>query len=118
MSEEPKEINDIADMKIGMGATYHVGSDSYAATVTKIVDGKVVQTRDDIAKRTDSNGLSGPQVYEYTANPKGDMKHWRVNRSGRWVEVSFNARTKRWQSPDSVYRIVFGEREHHVDPDF
>ncbi len=59
---------------VGMGATIHVGSDSYPATVIQVTrNGKRLVIQEDIAIRIDNNGMSESQEYTYEPNPHGDI---------------------------------------------
>jgi len=64
----------------GQGGSYSVGSDRHPITIigwTK--SGKTIYYRAANAKRTDSNGLSECQSYEFTPNPNGrvSVATWR-----------------------------------------
>jgi hypothetical protein len=80
--------------QIGDGATYLAWSDRYAYTIVDVihyVSGKqkgevkaVVATRD-IAKRTDSNGMSDSQGYEYTTNPDATRQTYTKRKDGKFI---------------------------------
>ncbi len=57
--------------EVGMGATIIYWSDREPATITEVSkDFKKVWIVQDDAKRTDSNGASEDQRYEYTSKPR------------------------------------------------
>lgn len=59
---------------VGMAATVCYLTDRHAATVVKVsASGSKVTVQEDTAKRTDANGMSEMQTYEYTANPQGTL---------------------------------------------
>jgi len=58
--------------EVGMAATIHIGSDSHPATVIQVTrNGKRVVVQEDLATRTDNNGMSESQQYTYQADPTG-----------------------------------------------
>lgn len=73
---------------VGMGATIHVGSDSYPATVIQVTrNGKRVVIQEDIATRIDSNGMSESQDYKYEPNPQGEIHIVTLRKDGRYRET-------------------------------
>lgn len=70
--------------EVGMGATILLWTDRYACTVTK-VEPKRVTVREDVATRTDANGMSDAQSYAYHADPNGREWVFTLRKSGRWV---------------------------------
>ena len=73
---------------VGMGATIHVGSDSYPATVIQVTrNGKRVVIQEDIATRIDNNGMSESQDYTYEPNPKGEIHIVTLRKDGRYRET-------------------------------
>jgi hypothetical protein len=86
---------------VGMGATIHVGSDAYPATVIQVTrNGKRVVIQEDIATRIDNNGMSESQDYTYEPNPEGEIhivilcKDGRYRESGTTTPVSIGFRRK------------------------
>ena len=91
-------------LKIGDGATVCIGTDRYAATVTKISKGAtriVVQL--DKATRTDDNGMSEQQTYDHEPDPDGEL-------------LTFNRGKFRWRNSSRV--LVLGQRRTYRDPSF
>lgn len=73
---------------VGMGATIHVGSDSYPATVIQVTrNGKRVVIQEDTATRIDSNGMSESQDYKYEPNPQGEIHIVTLRKDGRYRET-------------------------------
>ena len=108
---------------VGMGATILMWTDRHAATIIDTwKDTKkgtiYVHVREDTAKRTDTNGYGGTQVYEYSPNFNGTKSVFRQEPDGSWMQVvpgSGNRVT--WKkSPGPGLRI--GEREAYRDPCF
>lgn len=72
--------------EVGMGATILSFSDRHAATVVEILTPKKVVIQRDNAKRTDSNGMSESQDYEFTPDPNGAKIIITLRKNGRWLE--------------------------------
>lgn len=93
--------------EVGMGVTYGCWTDRYAATIIKVSpSGKTITVRDDIAIRTDKNGLSESQTYRYEPGTGGTKTFRITTRHGR----------KNWRS--GVYRATVGIRNAYRDPSF
>jgi len=59
-------------IEVGQGGSYGIGSDRYPVTIigwTK--SGKTIWYQTATGKRTDNNGMSECQSYEFTPNPNG-----------------------------------------------
>lgn len=57
-----------------MGVTMSVGSDRYPGTIVEIsASGKRIVFQEDIATRTDTNGMSESQSYTFQPDPNGSM---------------------------------------------
>ena len=106
------------ESKIGMGATVLAGTDRYPATVTGVFNlSKMVSVREDVAVRTDKNGMSEIQEYEYHDNPVGRCFHFRKAKNGVWEEVQWNPMTQRWNKING-YGLRLGERDKYHDFSF
>lgn len=69
---------------VGMGATILGYSDRHAATVVSVSkDGKSVDIQRDTATRTDKNGMSECQDYEYSPTPTPPSRATLSARTGR-----------------------------------
>jgi hypothetical protein len=100
---------DQVQVEVGMGATKYVGSDRYPFTVVKILSPKRIVVQMDKATRTDSNGLSEQQEYQYEPNPNGSEYTISLRKDGRWYEVGQPAK---WTC------FIVGHRSMHQDPHF
>lgn len=69
---------------VGDGATILMFSDRHAATVVEAGPKRIVIQRD-IAKRTDDNGMSESQTYEFTPDPTAPKIAYTLRKNGRWV---------------------------------
>lgn len=64
----------VSKPEVGMGATISYHSDRSAATIIKVSkSGKSFYIQEDTAVRTDKNGMSEIQEYEFTPNPNGSV---------------------------------------------
>jgi hypothetical protein len=96
-------------IEIGSGATIVIGTDRDAATVIAVSkSGRKVTVQRDIARRTDSNGMSDQQHYEYARNPEGEVVTFSLRKNGRWWQVG--------RSGGLVLRL--GERDSFYDYNF
>lgn len=115
-------------LTVGMGATIHGYSDSYACTVIEFsANGKRVKVQEDEA--TLLNGFnsgepdalqfeqggfcghtSGTQRWECKPNPKGAIRTFSLRKNGRWVESGGTA--------TGGTRLTLGVRHHHYDFNF
>lgn len=90
-----------------MGATICYGSDRIPATVIQITNsGKRIILQEDIAIRTDHNGMSECQNYIYSRNLEGDVHIASLRKDGSF-RIS-NSRTK----------VVIGVRQKYYDYSF
>lgn len=79
--------------EVGMGCTELFCSDRKAATIVEISkSGKQLWVVRDKAVRTDNNGMSESQEYEFT--PQEDCgtnrRHYKLRKTGHWVEAGAN----------------------------
>lgn len=94
------------DAEVGMGATILFWTDRHAGTVTYVSpSGLTCQVREDAVARTDSNGMSECQTYEYTPDPDGRL----------WT---FRRGLKGWRGVNKGPGLVLGERRHYHDFSF
>jgi hypothetical protein len=101
---------------VGMGATMTGYTDRHAGTVVSW-DGKIVSVQHDDVRRTDGNGMSDAQSYEFTPNPNAPVEHYRRDKADRWVRVVRNEETGRWNSKD-YGGLILGFRDHYYDFSF
>lgn len=70
---------------VGMGATELGWTDRHAYTVVEVQTPKRIVVQADNTKRTDKNGMSEMQVYEYTPNPNAAKEVLTLRKNGRWI---------------------------------
>lgn len=103
--------------EIGMGATLLGWSDRKAATVIELFKkGKYnyVVVQQDNATRTDKNGMSDSQHYDYTPNLEGSKTTFRILENGfQKVYVNHNNRFV-----NTSGGVMFGERDEYYDYSF
>lgn len=92
---------------VGMGATIHVGSDAYPATVIQVTrNGRRVVIQEDIATRIDQNGISEIQEYTYEPNPQGTIHVVTLRKDGQYRESG------------TTTPVSIGSRRKYYDPSF
>ncbi len=96
--------------EVGMGATITMHSDRHACTITQIVSERMVVVQEDCAVRTDKNGMSYSQTYEYDRDRTGLCYTFSLRKNGRWVCVN--------ESQKDGTGLVIGERDHYFDFSF
>lgn len=116
---------------VGMGATILGWTDRYAGTIVEVYETStskrwkyqiVVQL--DNAQRTDSNGLSESQDYQYSPNPNGAKYVFNCERNGgAWIEMrDVNVDTPNYRRlvvpVGSRKGLRIGERDQYRDPSF
>jgi hypothetical protein len=90
---------------VDIGATIHLHTDRYAGTVVAITpSGLTVTVQRDKATRTDTNGQSDSQSWEYECDPKGKLYKFRKTKDG-------------WRSVEG-FRATFGTRSEFYDFSF
>jgi len=97
--------------EIGMGATICHWSDRIAGTIIEVKKDKnklikFITIQVDNAIRTDSNGMSESQVYEYTPDSDGMTYIFKLRKDGTW---------KRSNSADG---LIIGTRIQYYDYSF
>ena len=106
------------DINVGDGATFLMWTDRKAATVIDVfTKGKYTYftIQEDNVSRIDSNGMSDAQSYEYTPNPEGCTKTFRVTENG-YQAVYVNPETGRFVNTSG--NVIVGRRSHHHDYSF
>ena len=103
---------------VGMGATLLSWTDRNPGTVVEVNHRKrFIVVQDDDYRRTDKNGLSESQAYEYTPNPNGHRRIFRKMKDGRWAEHVVNPDTKRLVKAGGC-GLLLGRREKYHDFSF
>ena len=107
--------------EVGMGATICGWSDRHPATIQSIetIRGKTyIGITGDTAVRTDDNGFSESQEYDYTSNPNATQSYYRFDeKKQQWVGVIQNPTTGRWKL-NGNRGLIIGLREKYYDFSF
>jgi hypothetical protein len=77
-SQEPEVVE-------GMGATMLMYTDRKPFTIIEVVNQKEIRLQADNYVRTDNNGMSDSQNYEYSPNPLGTIYTATKRKNGHWV---------------------------------
>lgn len=96
--------------EVGMGATELMWSDRYASTIVEVSENKkTVTIQNDKAVRTDNNGMSDSQRYEYTPDTKMPKTVYTLRKNGQYVKkgMGMNGTT-----------LLIGKREQYRDYTF
>jgi hypothetical protein len=73
--------------EVGDGVTVCYWSDKHAGTIISVsASGKQIVVQQDKATRTDDNGMSDRQSYDYEPDPNGQMWRFSLRKNGRWIE--------------------------------
>lgn len=71
--------------EVGMGVTIQYGSDSEPATIIQVSQsGKRIVLQKDSYTRTDNNGMSESQTYDYQPDPQGTIHIATLRKDGRY----------------------------------
>lgn len=101
-----------AEPEIGMGVTFLDWTDRSPGTIVEIrPDGKIGVQADNYV-RTDKNGFSEQQTYDYTPNPEAPVCYFQKDKDGRWEGTQFNPATKRWKKNSQRISVGFREKYH------
>ena len=95
---------------VGMGVTYCVGSDRYPYTVVEVVSHRKIIVQADQFTRTDRNGLSESQRYDFERNTDAPKVILTFRSNGRWVRM-------RAPKNSSIFWQI-GVRSAYLDPSF
>ena len=97
--------------KVGDAATITLWSDRHAATITRVnKSGRLIWVQHDKVRRTDRNGQSESQSYEYERDPNGRIDIFTLRKNGRWVQ--------RGEGLHNGTGLLIGHREEYRDPCF
>lgn len=103
--------------EVGMGATILMYTDRYAATISDVIktkSGKIsyILIQQDISTRTDENGMSEYQSYNYAPNEKAPKRRFSLRKNGLWVESS------KYHTMWNGTKLSIGERDSYHDYSF
>ena len=99
----------------GMGVTMTLFSDRKAGTVVCLVDEAYVIVQADNVVRTDKNGMSDSQSYEYSRDLNGSVYTFKRFKDGSWREVTMNSKSNRLVQVSGGMRAIFGVRKAYHD---
>jgi len=104
---------------IGMGATKLSWSDRHPATIcsVEVKNGvTIIGVQEDDYIRTDNNGMSESQSYEFTPQPNAHVEYFRTTKYGTWEAIYRNPETNRWKKGCGSIKV--GERDKFYDFSF
>ena len=102
---------------IGDGATLILWTDRNPATVVSWDAQKgIVGVQEDDYTRTDKNGMSDSQSYEYSQNTANPISYFKMTKKG-WKACFKNPQTNRWNTRDCG-GLWIGRREKYYDFSF
>ena len=104
---------------VGMGATKLSWTDRHPATIVsvEIKNGvTIIGVQEDDFVRTDNNGMSESQSYDFTPNPNAHIEYFRTNKRGTWESIYRNPETGRWKIGCGSIKV--GERDKYYDFSF
>ena len=117
------------EVKVGLGGTEYMWSDRHAYSVCEVIKnwrGKgfdIIGVQRDNSKRTDKNGMSESQSYEFTPNKDAPVSYLKsetvetTNGTRKLFQpVSWNEKTNRWNKGGRA--VTLGHREEYWDPSF
>lgn len=96
--------------EVGMGVTILSWTDRNPATIIEVKTAKMIVIQDDDYVRTDKNGMSEDQTYEFSRNPNGPKRTYTLRKNGRWV--------KKGESMRNGQSISIGKRDRYYDYTF
>lgn len=97
--------------EVGMGVTFLSYTDRSPGTVASVSkSGKSITVRADNYKRTDTNGMSESQTYEFSDNPDAPEVTYTLRKNGQWV--------KQGQPLKGGSRVAVGYRDAYYDFSF
>lgn len=116
LNEEYREERIEDELNIGDGVTLNYYSDEVAATVIEIdPKGRWIKVQEDKAIRTDSNGMSASQTYEFERNPNGRIHTFYKTRR---KDITFFTNTGRSTYDDYGIWLSLKKRSAYFDYSF
>lgn len=97
----------VAEIKVGDGATRHLGSDSQAWTVIQIVNSKTVWVQRDLAVMASRSLLSENQQWALSRNTEGMKVKITLRKDGFWRIAGLR---------NTLAHFTIGERSEYRDP--
>lgn len=115
-----RAVNGQPTPTFGMGATILHYSDRDPATIVEVTVLKGItylEVQEDNAIRTDKNGMSECQDYQFSPNPNGRKYRFRQEKNGMWQYIVYNEETGRWNKKQGA-SLRIGERDKYYDFSF
>lgn len=110
------------EVEIGMGATRLLWSDRHAGTIVAVQNIRgttYITVQDDSVTRSDKNGMSESQDYEYQPNPNAPTYFFKKHtKTGFWKECQYNPQTKRFNQLKHGNGLKIGVRDEYYDFSF
>jgi hypothetical protein len=107
---------------VGDGATLLHWSDREPGSVIEVAVSKKgvveVAVQADSYKRVDKNGFSESQEYEYSPNPEGSIRHFRLDPVKGWRALMKSEKGNWVLVPGGGSGVRFGSREKYHDFSF
>lgn len=111
MTEQTHTTNASQTPTVGMHATEQFYTDQVPYEVIAVPNAKTVIVRALTAKRTDKNGMSDAQAYEYESNPDGETKTFTQRKCGKWIVRGVDVK-------QAGTRLVLGQARRFHDYSF
>lgn len=111
MTEQTHTTNASQTPTVGMHATEQFLTDQVPYEVIAVPNAKTVIVRALTAKRTDKNGMSDAQAYEYVSNPDGETKTFTQRKCGKWIVRGVDVK-------QAGTRLVLGQARRFHDYSF
>lgn len=99
--------------EVGMGATILCWTDRHAATIVEVkgtLKRPIIGVQRDIATRTDGNGMSDSQSYDYVPDTNAKVEYFTLRKDGTWVRDG--------ETLKGGQRIALGYRKAYHDFSF
>jgi hypothetical protein len=95
-----------------MHATICYFSDRFPCEIIEVPSPRKVVVREMLAIRTDANGMSDCQSYEYASDQNGSVSTFTKRRNGDWIDVDVK------KVKDAGRRLVIGAARRYHDYSF
>tara|TARA_R110000822_G_scaffold3036_10_gene13889 strand:- start:3205 stop:3564 length:360 start_codon:yes stop_codon:yes gene_type:complete len=119
MSNNIESLTLTKEALIGTGATVFLFSDRYACTVVDFDEvKKIITVQSDNAKRTDFNGMSDCQSYDYSTDENGRYFRFKI-KDEEWREAYVNEKGNFvLRKPSDSKKLAVGFRRQYYDFSF
>ena len=108
--------NGAPEPTVGMGVTMLMWTDRQAGTIVEVNTKKrYIAVTEDSTKRTDNNGISESQKYEYNAVMDGYRNYYRKDRKNQWRRCFYKENGRLVFGSGG---LIIGHRESYYDFSF